>query len=227
MFTTVRTMRAPEESARAFVYRVLSLYIREMFLRPGEKLVETDVAQALQVSRTPVHDTFARLEREKMLCSVPRGAVVPPLDPAAITQLIWMYRTATLAAMGELYTSRPATLEPLERCVAREYEALRGGALLQMARLEQEFLTELYRLADRLPVLGALRSTGPDLYRLLRLLEDRRMWGYIADRHAGLVQALALRDHDAAAAALDAEYDLFEPLLAECRYIRPDYFRQD
>ena len=44
MFTTVRTMRAPEESARAFVYRVLSLYIREMFLRPGEKLVETDVA---------------------------------------------------------------------------------------------------------------------------------------------------------------------------------------
>ena len=74
MFTTVRTMRAPEESARAFVYRVLSLYIREMFLRPGEKLVETDVAQALQVSRTPVHDTFARLEREKragaaLLCS--------------------------------------------------------------------------------------------------------------------------------------------------------------
>lgn len=227
MFTTVRTVRAPEESARAFVYRVLSLYIRELFLRPGEKLAETDVAQALQVSRTPVHDTFARLVREKMLCPAPRGAVVPPLDPAAIRQLIWMYRTTHLAVLGELYTNRPATLEGLERCVAKEQEALGTGALVQMARHDQAFYTELYRLADRLPVLGALRATGADLYRLLRMLEDPRLWSYITGRHAALVQALALHDHDAAAAALDGEFGLFEPLLAECQYTHPGFFRQE
>lgn len=73
MQTDIRSVRASEESARAFVYRVLSAYIREMFLHPGEKLAETDVAAELQVSRTPVHDTFSRLEREKMLRSVPAG----------------------------------------------------------------------------------------------------------------------------------------------------------
>ena len=78
MQTDIRSVRASEESARAFVYRVLSAYIREMFLHPGEKLAETDVAAELQVSRTPVHDTFSRLEREKMLRSVPRGAVDAP-----------------------------------------------------------------------------------------------------------------------------------------------------
>lgn len=227
MFTTAGIVRAPEESARAFAYRVLSFYIRELLLRPGEKLVKTDVAHALQVSRTPVHDTFARLERERLLCPVPRGAVVPPLDPDTIRQLIWMYRTAGAAVLGELYTNRPASLEGLERCVAAEYTALGSGAVVRLARLQQDFLTELYRLADHLPVLGALRYTGADLYRLLRMVEDGRMWHYIVDRHADLVQALALRDHDAAAAALNAKYDLFEPLLAECRYIRPDYFRQD
>ena len=36
MFPTIRTVRAPEESARAYVYRILSLYIRELFLHPGE-----------------------------------------------------------------------------------------------------------------------------------------------------------------------------------------------
>ena len=112
-------------------------------------------------------------------------------------------------------------------CIRDRYEALRSGALLKMARLEQEFLTELYRLADYLPVLGALRHTGADLYRLLRILEDARMWGYIVDCHARLVQALAVRDHDAAAAALNAEYDLFEPLLEECRYTYPGFFAQD
>ena len=68
MQTDVRSVRAPEESARAFVYRVLSTYIKEMFLHPGEKLAETDVAAELQVSRTPVHDTFSRLEREEVVC---------------------------------------------------------------------------------------------------------------------------------------------------------------
>ena len=227
MFTTAGIVRAPEESARAFAYRVLSFYIRELLLRPGEKLVETDVAHALQVSRTPVHDTFARLERERLLCPVPRGAVVPPLDPDTIRQLIWMYRTAGAAVLGELYTNRPDSLEGLERCVAAEYTALGSGAVVRLARLQQDFLTELYRLADHLPVLGALRYTGADLYRLLRMVEDGRMWHYIVDRHADLVQALALRDHDAAAATLHAEYDLFEPLLEECRYTYPGFFRQD
>ena len=40
MQTDIRTVRASEESARAFVYRVLSAYIREMFLHPGEKLAD-------------------------------------------------------------------------------------------------------------------------------------------------------------------------------------------
>lgn len=224
MFPTIRTARAPEESARAFVYRVLSMYIRELFLRPGEKLVETDVAHALRVSRTPVHDTFSRLIREKMLRPVPRGAVVPPLDPDTIRQLIWMYRTTTAAVLGELYNDRPASLETLERCVADQYEVLGSGSTVRMAGLERVFWTELYCLADRLPVLRALEYAGVDLYRMLRMLEDARMWRYIVERHADLVQALALHDHEAAVAALEAEFDLFTPLLEECQYHYPTFF---
>lgn len=224
MFPTIRTVRAPEESARSFVYRVLSMYIREMFLHPGEKLVETDVAQALQVSRTPVHDTFSRLIRERMLRAAPRGALVPPLDPDVILQLIWMYRTTTVAVLGELYNNRPASLEPLEHSVADQYQALQSGSTVQLARLERAFLTQLYLLAGRMPVLQALESTGVDLYRLLRMMDDERMWHYIVDCHAELVQALAMRDHEAAVKAVNAEYDLFRPLLEECQYRFPHYF---
>lgn len=227
MFPSIRTVRPPEESARSYVYRVLSMYIRELLLHPGEKLAETDVALALQVSRTPVHDTFARLFREKMLRPVPRGAMVTPLDPDAIPQLIWMYRNTTVAVLGELYNNRPASLEGLERCMSEQFDALQSGSVVKMAGLERQFLTELYRLADRLPVLWALESTGGDLYRLLRMMEDPRMWQYIVDRHTDLVQALALHDHDAAVAALEAEYNLFDPLLEECRCRYPEYFEAD
>ena len=226
MFPTIRTVRAPEESARAYVYRILSLYIRELFLHPGEKLVETDVARALQVSRTPVHDTFSRLVREKMLRAVPRGALVPPLDPDAIVQLIWMYRTATAAVLGELYNKRPASYETLEACVSRQYEALRSGTTLPLPRLYAEFTQELYTLAGRAPVLAALRYTSTDLYRLLRMIEEPRIWRYLIDRHADLVAALALHDHEAAIKALDAVYDLFRPLMELCKNRHPGFFEE-
>lgn len=226
MFPTIRSVRAPEESARAYVYRILSFYIRELFLHPGEKLVETDVARALQVSRTPVHDTFSRLVREKMLRAAPRGALVPPLDPDAIVQLIWMYRTATVAVLGELYDKRPASYEALEECVSRQYEALHSGATLQLPRLFAEFTQALYALAGRTPVLDALRYTSTDLYRMLRMIEEPRIWRYLTDRHADLVAALALHDHEAAVKAVDDVYDLFRPVMELCKNRRPGFFEE-
>ena len=224
MQTDIRSVRASEESARAFVYRVLSAYIREMFLHPGEKLAETDVAAELQVSRTPVHDTFSRLEREKMLRSVPRGAVVPPLSADTIRQTVWMHRTVCQDVLGELYNHRPATLEPLERCVAAELEALQGGAIVKMARLQLEFHRTLYALAGREPVMEAMERNSADLYRLLRMLENADLWRYVADQHSAIVQGLAMRDYELAARALEAEHDLMEPLLEECRYRQPYFF---
>ena len=210
MQTDVRSVRAPEESARAFVYRVLSTYIKEMFLHPGEKLAETDVAAELQVSRTPVHDTFSRLEREKMLRPVPRGAVVPPLNTDMIRQTVWMHRTTTL--------------EPLEHCVAAELEALQSGTIIKMARLHLEFHRTLYSLAGREPVMDVLERNSGDLYRLLRMMESVDLWRYVAEQHSTIVQGLAMRDYEMAAHALEAEFDLMKPLLEECRYQRPYFF---
>ena len=129
MRTDIAQCTCPEESARAFVYRVLSTYIKEMFLHPGEKLAETDVAAELQVSRRCM--ILSPLEREKMLRPVPRGAVVPPLNTDMIRQTVWMHRTVSQAVLGELYNHRPTTLEPLEHCVAAELEALQGGAIIK------------------------------------------------------------------------------------------------
>ena len=93
MSTMIRAVRPPEESARAYSYRVLVMYICEMFFLPGERLVEADIAAQLGVSRTPVHDTFLQLIHEKMLCTGPRSVYVPLLDPENIRQSVWMLRT--------------------------------------------------------------------------------------------------------------------------------------
>ena len=93
-----------------------------------------------------------------------------------------------------------------------------------MARLHLEFHHALYVLAGREPVMEAMERNSGDLYRLLRMLESPDLWRYVADQHSAIVQGLAMRDFDAAAKALEAEFDLVEPLLEECRYQQPYFF---
>ena len=206
------------------VYEQVEQDILTGVYKRGDVLTELKLSQRLQVSRTPVHDTFSRLEREKMLRPVPRGAVVPPLNTDMIRQTVWMHRTVSQAVLGELYNHRPTTLEPLEHCVAAELEALQGGAIIKMARLHLEFHRTLYSLAGREPVMDVLERNSGDLYRLLRMMESADLWRYVAEQHSTIVQGLAMRDYEMAAHALEAEFDLMKPLLEECRYQRPYFF---
>ena len=218
------TNKAQDNSIRENVYRVIRENITSLQLAPGTTVSTQELAAKLQVSRTPVHDTFSRLEREKMLRPVPRGAVVPPLNTDMIRQTVWMHRTVSQAVLGELYNHRPTTLEPLEHCVAAELEALQGGAIIKMARLHLEFHRTLYSMAGREPVMDVLERNSGDLYRLLRMMESADLWRYVAEQHSTVVQGLAMRDYEMAAHALEAEFDLVKPLLEECRYQRPYFF---
>ena len=218
------TNKAQDNSIRENVYRIIRENITSLQLAPGTTVSTQELAAKLQVSRTPVHDTFSRLEREKMLRPVPRGAVVPPLNTDMIRQTVWMHRTVSQAVLGELYNHRPTTLEPLEHCVAAELEALQGGAIIKMARLHLEFHRTLYSMAGREPVMDVLERNSGDLYRLLRMMESADLWRYVAEQHSTVVQGLAMRDYEMAAHALEAEFDLVKPLLEECRYQRPYFF---
>lgn len=217
MAAAVRPVRLPDESARAYIYRVLLLYIHEMAFLPGEKLVEADIAARLGVSRTPVHSAIRQLEQEKQLLPGSRGAVVPPLCIEAIRQQLWMHRTVGEAVLGAIFGLRPgpAQLAPLEDILAQEYAMLDEGACPRSARLNREFLAALYRLAGFELAYSAINSGGSDLYRLYRLFEDHELWAFVARQHAGMLRALAGHDHESALAALNALYDLAAPLLGQ------------
>jgi len=45
-------------------------------LRPGERIVEQQLAERLHVSRTPVREALLKLERENLLARVGRGMAV-------------------------------------------------------------------------------------------------------------------------------------------------------
>lgn len=83
-----RALREPESSAGEFVYEHLRRRIVSRDIPEGTLLVEQEVATALRVSRTPVHDALRRLGAEGLLEISPRRrARVLRVTPADIEQL--------------------------------------------------------------------------------------------------------------------------------------------
>ncbi|MDD4849832.1 MAG: GntR family transcriptional regulator [Gemmiger sp.] len=223
----LHALRVPNENARAFAYRVLANYIRELLLRPGERMSEAETATQLNISRTPVHDTFVQLSDERMLAVEPqRGTTVCLLEPENIRQLSWMEQRTTNAVLEQLYRARPTMqeLEPLEQCVAAEMAALKQGNLVVMARLRAKFYRNLFALAGYLPVFRSIFRIGADSYRLFHMAEEEAFWQVVTAQHMAIVQALALHEHEAAALAVKREFALTAPLLKAMQKRYPQYF---
>ena len=100
-------------------------------LGPGQRLVETDLAQQLQVSRVPLRESMKMLEAQGILESAPhRGAHVADFDDAKIDHIcearVALERIALRDAMN-VYRKEPERIVRLDRVIAameRAAEAL-------------------------------------------------------------------------------------------------------
>ena len=81
-------VRRPSEDARQYAYRIIRKFILELLLLPGQKMNEADLASSLNMSRTPIHDSFFKLSRENLVDVIPkRGAFVSKIDQNALMML--------------------------------------------------------------------------------------------------------------------------------------------
>lgn len=93
-------------SMREAVYNTLLKWIMEGELRPGEKLLDKDLAARLGVSRTPVREALRRLEDKELVESSAnrwtRVAKVSIEDPLKIYPIIWTLEELAVSQVIDL-----------------------------------------------------------------------------------------------------------------------------
>jgi len=144
------------------VYQRLRDMIVEGDLEAGERLVETELARILGVSRTPVREGIRRLLQENWVEMREFGGVC--VRRLTAQDLVDAYRTRAvleaLAARLACEKITPAKLEKLEQIVAGEFAALDKTDLAVTSRLNTDFHDSLARLCDNKPLLDALQVLG-------------------------------------------------------------------
>ena len=176
---------------RDIAYEVLKHAIITGEIPAGERIVETDYAERLHISRTPLREALRKLERDGLVeCVMRRGVVV---------------RAFTLADVDEIYTIRNAlemlTLPAIiEKATPADIASLRGklramDALMEAGDIEQ--LSPLTRaFHSQLTAICAQK-------RILRVIDGQ-------DEYIRRFSAMAIRQEDRLTAAHQEHYALVD-----------------
>jgi DNA-binding GntR family transcriptional regulator len=170
--------------------------------RPGDRLVESELAERFGVSRTPIREALQRLETQSLLARDGRSLIVASLDHNQMAEL-YAVRTE-LEGLAARLAARHATEE--------EVQVLRDMVRDDRARLDDP--AELARANRRFHKMIHLASHNRFLVQQLDLVHRSMALmattslaaqgrGEIAlAEHEAIVEAIARRDEDAAYSAL-------------------------
>jgi DNA-binding GntR family transcriptional regulator len=117
----------PSARVYDYVYLALRRGLASGDICAGTRLVESDLAERMNVSRTPVREALRRLESDGFVRrSQGRGLVVAPIGPNDVSDIARL-RAEVDGLAAELASERsgPGGWAPVEECIDRMYDA--GG----------------------------------------------------------------------------------------------------
>jgi DNA-binding GntR family transcriptional regulator len=199
---------------RAALHEQAATRLRQMLVEnriaPGAKLNERELAEVLQVSRTPLREAIKMLAAEGLVELLPnRGAIAVALSEADVRNTFEVM--AGLEALSGELAARRITDAELAEIKAMHFE--------MMAAYTRRDLSAYYRLNSRIhsainaaaknPVLAMTYSQVNARLQALRFRsnQDGEKWKRAVKEHEKMIEALSARDPDAMRQVLIAHLD--------------------
>lgn len=224
-------VRRPSEDARQYAYRIIRKFILELLLLPGQKMNEADLASSLNMSRTPIHDSFFKLSRENLVDIIPkRGAFVSKIDQKRIDDSVWVHQKMGSAMIHSIYIRRvyKSELELLYCPLQKMKSYMLNSNSAQTVHLLSEYYHQLYMLAGSMELIwDSLQKTDTDLIRLLSLAvsSPHVLEGFIQEL-TNLTDALMNRDYDNAGMIYEHHMSRIRMLAVPLKTHKPQYFTE-
>lgn len=186
---------------RELVFESLREAIITGQLRPGERMMEIQLAEEMGVSRTPVREAIRKLELEGLVEMIPRkGAYVAGLSLRDIAD-VFEIRRALEGLAAELAADRitDEELEKLERYLVIISEQIEAGDLERVVETDTDFHTLLYQASRNFRLSQIISNLREQIqrFRTTSLSYPGRMKNAL-EEHRKIVEAISSRDGEQA-----------------------------
>jgi len=190
---------------RELVFEALREAIIKGVLKPGERLMEVQLAEELGVSRTPVREAIRKLELEDLVVMIPRkGAYVSSISLKDVAD-VFEVRAAVEALAAGLAAERitEEELGELERILVKKAEIIEANDLDRLIEIDILFHDCLYQASRNGKLVQIINNLREHIHRFRSaslaspgrmreaLEEHRKIVEAISERNIALAQALA------------------------------------
>lgn len=170
--------------------------------KPGDRLVENELAERFGVSRTPIREALQRLETQSLLTRDGRSLIVASLDHSQLAELYAVRAELEgLAASLAAQHAAPEEIRVLRDMVEEDRRLLDKPAAL--SRANRRFHKQLHLASHNRYLVQQLDLVHRSMALLATtsLAAEGRSEGAIAE-HDAIVSAIEARDQEAARIAL-------------------------
>lgn len=187
---------------RDVVFNTLRQAILRGELKPGERLMEIQLANKLGVSRTPVREAIRKLELEGLVLMIPRkGAEVADISEKSLKDVLEVREA--LEELAARLACDKITKEGINRLkeAAQDFRsALKSNDITQMAEADVRFHDVICNATENQKLGQLLNNLREQMYRYrIEYLKDQQVYEKLLSEHEEIIRHIEKGEKDEAA----------------------------
>ena len=183
--------KLPKESNRDYAFRVIRENIIKLVLKPGTMLSEQDLADELELSRTPVHEALQELSKSKIIEVFPqKGSLVSLIDLELIEEAVFVRATLESAVTAQAAeTATEDDIKYLKDNLELQEFLLKQNNIDKFMETDNTFHKKMYSITNKMQCYYMVKSMNihHDRFRELRVHGGDR--SPIIPQHKQILQA--------------------------------------
>lgn len=184
---------------RDVVFNTLRQAILRGELKPGERLMEIQLANKLGVSRTPIREAIRKLELEGLVLMIPRrGAEVAEITEKNLMDVLEV-RKALEELAAELACERISKEQIGElKVAAKEFEeTLKSEDITRIAEADVRFHDIIFYATDNQRLITLLNNLREQMYRFrIEYLKHKEYYGQLIMEHEKIIELIEKKEKE-------------------------------
>lgn len=182
---------------RDVVFNTLRRAILRGELKPGERLMEIQLANKLGVSRTPIREAIRKLELEGLVLMIPRkGAEVAEITEKNLRDVLEV-RCALEELAVQLACDRISEdgIQELHAAAEHFHNVLGSDDITQIAQADEAFHDVIFRATDNGRLIQLLNNLREQMYRYrIEYLKKKECYPQLLTEHQEIIESIAGHD---------------------------------
>ena len=220
------TEKIGKETNREYALRVIRENIVNLELAPGSMISEQDIANQLNLSRTPVHEAMQELSSTKIIEILPqRGSHVSLIDMDLVEEAVFA-RSTIERSITEMACTRATEkdIQELEENVTLQQFYLEKNNLDKIMELDNAFHKMMYKITNKMQCHYMIRLMSIHYDRIRELHLHSFNPERIINEHKEILEAIRNKDGKAATDAVDRHLSRHHMQADEIKKKYPQYF---